>query len=73
MFTFFFFFQENARVYTKVAVDWVKKTLKSATEHLKSFVLFEDNLIRQVHGDFKESVSDCFGVVWYGLPNATDL
>ena len=31
-------FQENAWVDTKVAVDWVKKTLKPATEHLKRFV-----------------------------------
>ena len=38
------FFQENAWVDTKVAVDWVKKTLKPAKEHLKRFVLFADNL-----------------------------
>ena len=67
------FFQENAWVDTKVAVDWVKKTSKLATEHLKKFVLFADNLTGQVHNNFKESVSDCSGVVWYGLPNATDL
>ena len=67
------FFQENVWVDTKVAVDWVKKTLKPATEHLKKFVLFADNLTGQVPNNFKESVSDCCGVVWYGLPNATDL
>ena len=67
------FFQENAWVDTKVAVDWVKKILKPATEHLKKFVLFADNLTGQVRDDFKESVSDCSGVVWYGLLNATDL
>ena len=32
------FFQENAWVDTKVAVNRVKKTLKPATEHLKRFV-----------------------------------
>ena len=65
MFTYFF---KEMRGQT-----WVKKTLKPATEHLKRFVLFADNLTGQVHDDFKESVSDCSGVVWYGLPNATDL
>ena len=29
------FFQENAQVDTKVSVDWLMKTLKPATEHLK--------------------------------------
>ena len=58
---------------TQVAVDWVKKTLKPHTEHLKRIVLLADNLSGQVHEDFKENVSDCSGVVWYGLPNATDL
>ena len=67
------FFQENARVDTQVAVDWVKKTLKAHTEHLNRFALLADNLTGQVHKDFKENVSDCSGVVWYGLPNATDL
>ena len=67
------FFQENGWVDTKVAVDWVKKTLKPAIEHLKRFVLFGDNLTGQVHDNFKESVSDCSCVVWYGLPHATGL
>ena len=67
------FFQENAWVDTKVAVDWVKKTLKPAIEHLKRFVSFGDNLTGQVHDNFKESISDCSCVVWYGLPNATGL
>ena len=68
------FFQENAWVDTKVAVDWVKKTLKPTTEHLKTFVLFADNLTGQVHDDFKQSVSDCSGVVrYYGLPDATNI
>ena len=56
-------FQENAWVDTKVAVDWVKKTLKLATGHLKSFILFADNLIGQVHNNFKESVRE----VVYGM------
>ena len=37
-------FQENAWIDTKVAVDWVKKSLKPAKEHLKRFVLFAHNL-----------------------------
>ena len=66
-------FQENAWVDTKITVDWVKKTLKTATAHLKRFILFADNLASQVHDDFKESVSGCSGVVWYGLPDKTSL
>ena len=66
-------FQENVWVDMKVAVHWVKKTLKPATEHFKRFVLFADNLTGQVHSNLKESVSDYSGVVWYGLPNATGL
>ena len=65
------FLQENAWVDTNVALDWIKKTLKPATEHLERFVLFADNLIGQVYDDFKESVSGS-GIVWYGLPNAVD-
>ena len=49
---FHVFFQENAWVDTKVAVDWVNKTLKPATEHLKRIVLLADNLTGQVHGNF---------------------
>ena len=67
------FLQENAWVGTKVAVDWVKKILKSAAEHFKRFVLFADNLTGQDYDGFKESVSYCSGFVWYGLPNATDV
>ena len=66
------FLQENAWVDTNVALDWIKKTLKPATEHLERFVLFADNLMGQVYDDFKESVSGS-GIVWYGLPNAADL
>ena len=51
----------------------VKKTLKPAIEYLERFVLFADNLTGQVRDDFKETVSDCSGVVWYVLPNAADL
>ena len=67
------FLQENAWVGTKVAVDWVKKILKSAAEHFKRFVLFADNLTGQDYDGFKESVSYCSDFVWYGLPNATDV
>ena len=46
-------FQKNACVDTKVAVGWVKKTVKLVTEHLKRFVLFAGNLTGEVHDDFK--------------------
>ena len=70
-----FSFKKNAWVDTRVAVavEWVTKTLKPVTEHMKRFVLLADNLTGQVHDEFKEAVSDISGVVWYGLSNGTDL
>ena len=70
---FMFFFQENTCVDTRVAVDWVKKTAIPHTKHLKRFASLAYNVTGQVHEDFKENVTDCSSVVWYGLPNATDL
>ena len=40
---------------------------------MKRYVLFADNLTAQTHDDFKTAVSDQSGVVWFGLPNGTDL
>ena len=40
---------------------------------LDRFVLFCDNLTAQVPDEFKKDVSKLNGVVWFGLPNRTDL
>ena len=47
------FFYENVEVRTRVAIDWVDKILKSATEYLKKIAQLADNLIGQVLADFK--------------------
>ena len=49
------------------------KTLSPSVKDRERFVLFCDNLTAQVSDEFKECVSQPNGVVWYGLPNATDL
>ena len=67
------YFQENAWADTKFSVEWAERTLKPCVENLKRFVLFCDNLTSQTHEDFKTKISSLGGVVWYGLPNATDL
>ena len=54
-------------------VNWVKKTLADAVNTTNRFVLPCDNLSAQISTEFKEAVSDLDGVVWFGLPNATDL
>ena len=57
------FFRENTWTDIQVALDWVNKTLKPATEHRKRFVLLADNLTGQFHRDFKEHISNCSDVV----------
>ena len=67
------YFQENAWADTKFSVSWAEKTLRDHIEGLDHFVLFCDNLSSQTHDDFKQAISSMGGVVWFGLPNATDL
>ena len=67
------FFQVNAWVDTKVAVEWVEKTLNPVVEELNRYVLYCDNLTAQTHDSFKSAVSEKSGVAWFGLPKATDL
>ena len=43
------------------------------TKGTDRFVLFCDNLSAQVADNFKDAVSSIGGLVWYGVPNATDL
>ena len=67
------YFQENAWADTNVSVEWVKRTLTESVKDDERFVLFCDNLTGQVSSEFKEAVAKLGGVVWYGLPGATDL
>ena len=67
------YFQENAWADTEFSVSWVNKTLKAANKGTDRFVLFYDNLSAQVTDNFKDAVFSIGGLVWYGVPNATDL
>ena len=67
------YFQENAWADTNVSVEWVEKTLSEAVKDDDRFVLFCDNLTGQVATEFREAVAKLGGVVWYGLPGATNL
>ena len=51
----------------------MKRTLTESVKDDEQFVLFCDNLTGQVSSEFKEVVAKLGGVVWYGLPGATDL
>ena len=69
------FFQTNAWMDQKVNMEWTEKVLFKFVEkeNLKKFVLLCDNLEAHQKDDFKESVSKKSGLVWFGLPNGTDL
>ena len=54
-------------------MEWLEYTLSQAVQGEERFVLFCDNLTAQVLDEFRQAVSILGGVVWYGLPNATDL
>ena len=66
-------FQKNAWADTKYPCDWVNKTLKPAITEGEEFVLLCDNLTAQTSEDFKSAVKNINGIVWYGLPGATDI
>lgn len=69
------FFQTNAWMDHKVNMEWAEKVLFQfvEVEKLKKFVLLCDNLEAHQKDEFKESVSLKSGLVWFGLPNGTDL
>lgn len=67
------YFQPNAWADTKFSVEWAEKTLAPVVKDTERFVLFCDNLSCQKSNEFKEAVSSKKGIVWYGLPNTTDL
>lgn len=58
---------------TEFSVAWVKKTLKQVAGKEPRFVVFCDNLTAQTSDNFKTAVSNLRGIVWFGVPNATDL
>ena len=69
------YFQENAWLDQKVCLEWCKKTLADfvTEEGLEKFVLLLDNLKGQMQDDFKVDIRSRNGLLWYGLPDATDL
>ena len=70
-----YIFRKMPGVDTSLACQWMEKTIKPCIEeeNLARYTLFCDNLTAQTSDQFKETVSDGRGVVWYGLRNATDL
>ncbi|EDO41481.1 predicted protein [Nematostella vectensis] len=67
------YFQEKAWADIQTCVDWVNKTLSAVVDKEERFVVFCDNQTGQISREFKEAVSKKGGMVWYGLPGATDL
>ena len=65
--------QTSACADTECSVNWVNFTLKKSVKDIETFLLFKDNLTTQQTDEFKKSVSDLKGVVWYGLKNATNV
>jgi len=57
----------------KFPLNGWRKLYQEAVKDEDRFVLFCDNLTGQVVTEFKEPVAKLGGVVWYGLPGATDL
>ena len=62
------FWQNKAWADTPVSCEWVKKTLKSAIPEGEEFLLVCDNLVAQTSIEFKESVREINGIVWFGPP-----
>ena len=62
-------------IFGKVCLEWCKKTLADfiTEEGLEKFVLLLDNLKGQMQDDFKVDIRSRNGLLWYGLPDATDL
>ena len=69
------FFQQNAWLDQYVCKKWCNESLIPFVKEQKldRFVLLLDNLKGQMQDDFKVSVSNANGLLWYGLPGATDL
>ena len=69
------FFQTNAWMDHNVNMDWAEQVLFKfvESEKLSKFLLFCDNLAAHQREEFKVDVANHSGLVWFGLPNGTDL
>ena len=67
------YFKEKAGIDPKISCDWAEETLKQTTADNSKFGLFCDSLTAQCKDEFKEEVLNINGVVWHGVPSATDL
>ena len=69
------FFQPNAWLDQFVCKKWCDESLIPFVKEQKldRFVLLLDNLKGQMQDDFKDSVSNANGLLWYGLPGVTDI
>ena len=65
--------QGKSRIDPKISCDWAEETLKQTTADNSKFGLFCDSLTAQCKDEFKEEVLNINGVVWHGVPTATDL
>ena len=69
------YFQPNAWLDQNVCKSWCDKTLLPFVKEqkLNKFALLLDNLKEQMQDDFKDAVTGAKGLLWYGLPSATDI
>ena len=69
------FFQTKAWMDHNVNMDWAEQALFTfvESEKLSKFLLLCDNLESHQREEFKVDVTNHSGLVWYGLPNGTDL
>ena len=69
------YFQPNAWLDQNVCKSWCDEILVSFVKEQKldKFVLLLDNLKGHMQDDFKDAVAGAKGLLWYGLPGATDL
>ena len=69
------FFQKNAWMDNKVNMQWAEKTLFEfiREEEIKKYLLLLDNLEAHKQSELKKTVYDDSGLVWFSLPNGTDL
>ena len=62
------YWQANGWADLKVSLQWVKNTLKEATQGCDNeFLLLCDNLACQCDPEFREAVKNINGCVYYGL------
>jgi len=66
-------FQQNAWADTKISEDWVKSSLSITVKDLDEYVLFCNNLKAQTSDEFKAAVRKTGGIVWFDVPNGTNV